>query len=128
MVTFLSQEWLDLNQQLAADLPARPGATLRLQIVVSGAPDGEVVYSQRIEDGRIRAATLGPDADAEVVLTQTYADALAIANGDLELDAGIMQGRVKMTGTTGDLMAILPLIQSPEYRALLAELAAKTET
>lgn len=128
MVAFLSQEWLDLHQQLSADLPVRPGASLRLQIVVSGAPDGEVIYTQRIEDGRIVAATLGADAEAEVVLTQTYADAQAIANGDLELDAGFMQGRVKMTGTTGDLMAILPLTQSPEYKALLAEVAAKTDT
>lgn len=128
MVAFLSQEWLDLHQRLAADLPARAGATLRLQIVVSGGPEGEVVYTQRIEDGRIAAATLGADAEAEVVLTQTYADARAIADGDLELDAGFMQGRVKMTGTTGDLMTILPLTQSREYKALIAEVAAKTET
>jgi len=127
MVAFLSQEWLDLHQQLGADLPARRGVSLRLQVVVSGGPDGEVIYTQRIEDGRIVAATLGADADAEVVLTQTYADALAIANGDLELDAGFMQGRVKMTGSTGDLMAILPLIQSHEYKTLLTEVAAKTE-
>jgi len=128
MVAFLSQEWLDLHQRTAADLPPRPGATLRLQIVVSGAPDGEVVYTQQIEDGRIRAADLGADAEAAVVLTQTYADARAIADGDLELVAGFMQGRVKMTGTTGDLMAILPLTQSREYQALLAEVAAQTQT
>ena len=127
MVQFLSQDWLDLHQKLTADLPERLGATLSLQIVVSGAPDGDVVYTQRIDDGRIVAATLGADADADVVLTQTYADAVAIANGDLDVSAGFMQGRVKMTGTTGDLMAILPLTQSQGYKAALAELASQTE-
>lgn len=127
MVAFLSQDWLDLHEKLAADLPERPGATALLQIVVSGAPEGEVVYTQRVEDGRIVAAALGADGEADVVLTQTYADAVAIAKGELEVSAGFMQGRVKMAGTTGALMAILPLTQSEEYKVLLAEVAAKTD-
>lgn len=121
MVAFLSQEWLDRQRELGAKLPERPGASLLLQIVVTGAPEGDVAYVQRFEDGRITEASLGADAAAEVVLTQKHPDALAIARGELALAAGVMQGRVKMTGTTGALMKLLPVLQSDEYRTALAD-------
>jgi hypothetical protein len=38
-----------------------------------------------------------------------------------------MQGRVKVTGNMGKLMSLMPLTQSPEYKAIAATLAAETE-
>ena len=127
MAAFLSPEWVELQAQLAADLPERPGASARLQIVVTGAPEGEVAYVQQIEDGRLTATSLGRDDAADVTLTQTHPDAVAIARGDLDANAAFMQGRVKVTGNMGSLMALMPLTQSPEYQAFLAALAEQTD-
>jgi putative sterol carrier protein len=127
VAAFLSSEWIELQRQLAADLPERPGASARLQVVVTGTPDGEVTYVQQIEDGRLTEASLGRDDAADVTLTQTHADAVAIARGDLDANAAFMQGRVKVTGNMGSLMALMPLTQSPEYQAFLVALAEQTE-
>lgn len=126
-VAYLSQAWLDLQQSLAQDLPERPGATALVQYVVTGTPDGEVRYVQSVVDGRLAATALGDDADAEVTLTQTYADARQIAEGELDASAAFMQGRVKVVGDMGKVMALMPLTQSEEYQARLAEVTGQTE-
>jgi predicted lipid carrier protein YhbT len=125
-VAYLSQGWLDLQRELLGALPERPGATARVQRVVSGAPDGEVRYADHIVDGRLTAATLGDDPEAEVTLTQTYADAVQVARGELDVNAAFMQGRVKVVGDMGKVMALMPLTDSDEYRAAVAALADRT--
>jgi len=127
MVKYLSQAWLDLQKALAKDLPERPGATARVQYVVTGTPDGEVRYVQAVVDGRLDEIALGDDPAAELTLTQTCADALQIAKGELDASAAFMQGRVKVTGDMGKVMALMPLTQSDEYRATLAQVSAQTE-
>lgn len=127
MATFLTQDWLDLHRSLASDLPERPGATARIQIVVAGAPHGEVAYVQTIEDGRLVACALGRDEAADVTLTQTYADAAQIATGELDGTAAFMQGRAKLVGDMARYMAVMPLLQSPENRAVVASLGGQTE-
>ena len=52
-----------------ARTPERPGATPRMQYVVTGAPDGDVKYYTVIENGKITREQLGEDADAEFTLT-----------------------------------------------------------
>ena len=126
-VTHLSQPWLDLQREVLGDLPTRPGASARVQYVVSGGPDGEVRYTQDIVDGRLAAAALGTDLDAEVTFAQTYADSVEIARGTLDANAAFMQGRVKVVGDMGKVMALMPLTSSDEYRAALAEVAARTD-
>jgi putative sterol carrier protein len=124
---YLTQEWLDLQKELAADFPAKPGATARMQSVVTGAPDGDVTYHTVIEDGKIVVAALGEDADAEFTLTQSYDDAVKVLKGELDANAAFMQGRVKVTGNMGKLMSLMPLTQSPEYKAIQQDVAARTE-
>lgn len=127
MVAFLSQEWLDRQRELAAALPERPGASARVQVVVAGAPGGEVAYVQVFDDGRLVECSLARDDSADVALNQTYADAVAIATGELDASAAFMQGRVKVVGSMGALMAVLPVLQSHEYEAARADLAAETD-
>jgi putative sterol carrier protein len=81
------------------------------------------------EDGRLTAVTPGAvdDAEVDVTINETYADAVAIATGELDLHVGFMQGRVKLVGPTGSLMAVLPVTQSDEHRALVQRLAEETE-
>lgn len=126
MVPYLSQAWLDLQLVAAKDLPERPGATARVQYVVTGAPEGEARYHQSVVDGRLAEVGLGDDPDAEVTLTQTYADAREVAAGELDASAAFMQGRTKVVGDMGKVMALMPVTQSAEYRAALAEVNRQT--
>jgi len=129
MAALLSPEWLDERGELGAHLPERPGASVRLQHVVSGAPDGPLAYVEVFEDGRLTAVSWGPAEDTvvDVTINETYADAVAIAGGELDLHVGFMQGRVKVVGPMGALMAVLPATQSEEHKALVQQLAGQAD-
>lgn len=127
MAKYLSQEWLDLQRQLAQDFPERPGATARMQYVVTGAPEGDVRYYTVIENGLMQENTLGTDDTAEFTLSTTYDDSVKILNGDLDANAAFMQGRMKVTGNMGKLMSLMPLTQSAEYKAIQAQVSDQTE-
>jgi putative sterol carrier protein len=127
MAKYLTQEWLDLQKELAQDFPERPGATARMQYLVTGTPDGDVKYFTVIENGKIVENTLGDDPQNEFTLSQTYDDSVRILNGELDANAAFMQGRIKVVGNMGKLMSLLPLTQSAEYKAILAKVAEQTE-
>ena len=127
MPKFLSQEWLDKGRELAESQPERPGASARMQYVVTGAPDGDVKYYWVLENGKLLEAKVGEMEDPEVTLTQTYDDALKIQKGELDANAAFMQGRIKVTGNMAKLMSLLPLTNAPEYKQLQTEIQAVTE-
>lgn len=128
MAKFLSQEWHDETRKMAESQPERMGASARLQYVLTGAPDGgEVRYYWVIVDGKLVESGLGDLDDAEITLTLSHADALLIQQGELDSNAAFMQGRVKVTGDTPKLMALLPITQSPEYKQLQREINEVTE-
>ena len=127
MAAFLSQEWLALGVEAGLSLPETPGASLRLQQVVTGAPQGDVRYVTVIEDGRTVEQRLGDDPDADLVITTTYADALAMHRGELDLNTGFMQGRVKIGGDIAKVFALLPLAGRSEWAAAQARVSAATE-
>jgi alkyl sulfatase BDS1-like metallo-beta-lactamase superfamily hydrolase len=124
---YLTQEWLDTARSLAQDQPERPGASATMQFVVSGGPDGDVKYFWVLHNGVLAEATLGELPDAEVTLTTTYADSVAIQKGDLDANAAFMQGKTKVTGNMAKLMQLMPLTMSPEYRALQDQVRKVTE-
>jgi putative sterol carrier protein len=119
---------MDRARQLTGDLPETPGASVRLQQVVTGAPGGDVTYHVVIEDGRTVAQALGEDPEgAEVTLIATYDDSVRILLGELDASAAFMQGRVKVTGNMAKVMALLPLTNSPEHRQAQAQLRDDTQ-
>ena len=127
MAKYLTQEWLDLNKELAQEFPEKPGASARMQNVVTGAPEGDVSYYQVIENGKMIESKLGEDPDAEFTITTSYEDSVKIAKGELDANAAFMQGRMKVSGNMGKLMALMPLTQSAEYKAIAEKTRAQTE-
>ncbi|MEA3075167.1 MAG: hypothetical protein QOF60_75 [Actinomycetota bacterium] len=127
MAKWLTQEWLDEQTRLSADQPDRPGASARMQYVISGGPDGEIRYYWVLEDGHLRENSLGTLDDAELTLTQSYEDALKIQQGELDEQAAFMQGRIKVEGNMAKLMALLPITSSPEYRDLQTKIREITD-
>jgi len=127
MAKYLSQEWLDEGKDLAQEFPERPGATAHMQYRVTGGPDGDVSYYQVVQDGTITESKLGDDPDADFTLNVSYDDSVKVQQGELDPTAAFMQGRVKVTGAMGKLMALLPLTQSPEYKAIQEKIRAITE-
>jgi len=126
-VKFLSQEWLDAQASEASSFPERPGASARMQYKVTGAPDGDVTFHTVIENGRIVENALGDDSSADFTRTVPYRDFAEINKGELDGEAAFMQGRVKVAGDMGKVMALIPLTHSPEYRTALEKLDARTE-
>jgi putative sterol carrier protein len=124
---YLTQEWLDEGRELAKDQPDRPGASAKMQYVVTGAPDGDIKYYWVLENGKLLESSLGEIADADFTLTSTYDDSVAIAKGELDANAAFMQGKMKVTGNMGKLMQLMPLTMSPEYQELGEKLRAITE-
>lgn len=127
MAKYLSQEWLDESRLMAADQPERPGASVKMNYVVTGAPEGEVTYHWILENGKLVDSKLGGLDGAEVTLTMTYEDAVKQAKGELDPNAAFMQGRVKVTGNMAKLMSLLPLTNAPEYKELQAKIAEITD-
>jgi SCP-2 sterol transfer family len=129
-VAFLGAEWLALARELFGDVALCPGATARVQRVVTGAPDGDVVFTLAFEDGRLVDVAVADgdelDPDAELTITMTYADTLALASGDLDLSVAVMQGRAKVAGSMSALLAILPVTRSRDFRAARAALHERT--
>ena len=127
MAKWLTQEWLDEGRSSAEGQPERPGATARMQYVITGGPDGDIRYYWVLENGKLLESQLGELPDAEVTLTQSYEDAMRIQKGELDANAAFMQGRVKVTGNMAKLLALLPITNSAEYKQLQAEILAITE-
>lgn len=127
MSEWLSEAWFEELRQVLADQPEHPGASARVQFVLVGGPDGEVRYFWVVEDGRVVACSLGDLLDdAELTLTESWEDALAMQRGELDPSAAFMQGRIKVGGSMTRLLALLPLLSSAEHRAAMASLNERT--
>jgi predicted lipid carrier protein YhbT len=127
MPKWLTQEWLDETRKMAESQPERPGASARMQYVVSGGPDGDIKYYWVLENGKLLESQLGEMPDAEVTMTQTYEDAQKIQKGELDANAAFMQGRIKVQGNMAKLMALMPLTNAPEYKELQKQIQEITD-
>jgi putative sterol carrier protein len=124
---FLTPEWFVETRRLGAASTPHAGVSGRVQLVISGAPDGDVKCSLVVEDGRIVDAAVGDLADAELTMTLDYATAVEIQQGSLDPNVAFMQGRSKAAGNTGTLLHLLPLTRTDGYRAFQEQLRAVTE-
>ena len=127
MSKYLTQEWLDETGKMADSQPERPGASARMQYVITGGPEGDIKYYWILENGKILESKLGELPDADFTMTFTYDDSVKVQKGELDANAAFMQGRMKVTGNMGKLMTLMPLTNSPEYKALQEEIREITE-
>ena len=125
-VPLLSQAWLDLQRELTADLPVRPGAAARIEYRVTGGPDGEVVFHQVMEDGRIVDSGLGPADEPDFTVLIGHAEFVEVVRGELDQTVGFMQGRVKVTGNIGRMLSVLPVTTSEPWRTAAQRVLAAT--
>ena len=127
MPKYLSQEWLDEFVKLAVDQPTRPGATVKIQYKASNGPDGDVDYYWVIDEGKILDAQLGMVDGADFTMTTAYDDAVKVQKGELDATAAFMQGKMKVAGNMAKMMSLLPITNSPEWKALQEKVNAATE-
>ena len=127
MSKYLTQEWLDETAKMGDSQPERPGASARMQYVITGGPEGDIKYYWILENGKILESKLGELPDADFTMTLTYDDSMKVQKGELDPNAAFMQGRMKVTGNMGKLMTLMPLTNSPEYKALQEEIREITE-
>jgi len=113
-VRYLSQEWIDAyNDALAGDAvrAAVKGKSATIQMVVSDAPDGEVHYWLRIEDGGASAG-LGDLDGTDVTIRQSYETSAQVNRGELDGQKAFTQGKVKIGGKMLKMMQLRgPLTQ-----------------
>jgi putative sterol carrier protein len=124
---WLSAEWFDQTLAMAGDLPAHPGLSARIQYDITGGPEGDVSYYSVVEDGRLKATAGGTIDAPDVTLTMLWGDAVAIQQGDLDPNVAFMQGRMKVAGSMGVMMTLLPMTNTPEYQDLRRRIAEVTQ-
>jgi putative sterol carrier protein len=96
-------------------------ATYRLQYLVKGGS----AFSTVVTDGALASTVPGEEPDgADLVVSLGTAEAAALGSGELLLDEGFMMGKIKIEGSMGMVMELLPLLRSPEYGAAVAAGAA----
>ena len=71
----------------------------------------------------VRDRSQNPD----VTLTFSWDDARSVLTGELDPNVAFMQGRMKVAGSMGVMMALLPATNTDEYGDLRRRIAAVTE-
>ena len=112
-VKYLSEEWASsVTEALrrSSDFQsAAAGKSVKIQQVVTDAPQGEVRYYFDLTDGDPHIA-LGELPGAEATITQDYPTAVGIDKGELHATAAFMQGKVKISGNMMKLMQLQNVI------------------
>jgi hypothetical protein len=127
MSRWLSEAWFGERLADADDRPERPGVDGRLQLEVTGGPDGDVAAYWVLADGRPVGGGPGRTDGADVTLTAAWSDAVAMERGELDPNVAYMQGRLKVAGSMGLVLELLPLARTPEDRERRRQAAGLTE-
>ncbi len=127
MTRWLTPEWFDETRAMGSELPGRAGLSARIQFEVTGGPEGDVTCHWVLEDGRPVSSARGASGTPDVTLTMVWDDAEAMQRGDLDPNVAFMQGRMKVAGSMGVMMALLPVTNTPEYQDLRRRIASVTE-
>ncbi len=98
-------------EALAASLKPAPGKGEGLDRTLScTVPDLDVVFSGRLHDGRVDGLTTAEASKAQVRLTASSDDLVALSTGALDGSAAWKSGRLKVSASLGDLLKLRALL------------------
>ena len=102
MIRYLSLEWLEaLTAEVAANAALQSLAgqhQIGVTQVVTGGPEGTVVYHLQVGDGAARFGA-GPAEPEDVRMEQTWDTAVGVATGELNAQEAFIKGRILLTGS-----------------------------
>lgn len=116
-VKFLSEEWATAIQDAVNNdenfKNVAGSISICVQQEITGCPDGDKTYHMGINDGEA-FVELGVTDKADLTLKQSYATAVAIAKGELNLQSAFMGGQIQVQGNLALAMQYQPALQSLE--------------
>jgi hypothetical protein len=105
----LSDEWFASARAAVATMEAPEDVHVAVGQVVLGRPGGDLAY-QLLCDGGTCTLVSGVDR-AEVVLTESYETALAVAEGRRSAGHALLDGDIVLRGDGSHLIVAMPLIE-----------------
>jgi hypothetical protein len=128
MAAFLTDEWFALLRDEAASWPSRPGVGATLQCVVASAPSGKLQFVLRFVDGRLTEMSMGKRDPVDCTLQCSYAQASALARGEVDREVAYMRGDLKIDGDyAAYILRLHPLFESKEFAATCQSLRERTQ-
>jgi hypothetical protein len=100
---FLSDQWI----ASMVGRGAAPGPSGTVQVVVTGAPDGDGKWHFRLDDGVVVEAEPGTRPAPDLTLTVGYPEGTAMAAGELDPTVAFMRGTIKTAGDPGLVLDVL---------------------
>ena len=112
MIRYLSLDWIDaLSAEVAADPRLAELAhthAIGVTQVVTGGPEGDVVYHLQLGDGSIDFGA-GDAFPEDVRMQQTWDTAVAVATGTVNAQDAFIDGRILLTGDQQKLIDAQPV-------------------
>jgi len=128
VIRYLSLEWLDaLTGEVDANAALQSLAdkhSIGVTQVVTGGPEGTVVYHLQIGDGAARFGA-GPADPEDVRMEQTWDTAVGVATGKLNAQEAFIKGRILLTGSQQRLVDSQPVFGALD--AVFANVRERTE-
>ena len=102
VIRYLSLEWLDaLTGEVDANAALQSLAdnhSIGVTQVVTGGPEGTIVYHLQVGDGAARFGAGAADPE-DVRMEQTWDTAVGVATGELNAQEAFIKGRILLTGS-----------------------------
>ena len=112
MIRYLSLEWLEaLTSEVTASTVLQSLAEqhqIGVTQVVTGGPEGTVVYHLQVGDGAARFGA-GAAEPEDVRMEQTWDTAVGVATGELNAQEAFIKGRILLTGSQQRLVESQPV-------------------
>ncbi|MCE9622345.1 MAG: SCP2 sterol-binding domain-containing protein [Actinomycetia bacterium] len=128
MIRYLSLEWLDaLTEQVEANTALQSLAvqhSIGVTQVVTGGPEGDVVYHLQVGNGAARFGA-GAAEPEDVRMEQTWETAVGVATGELNAQEAFIKGRILLTGSQQRLVESQPVFGALD--AVFATVRERTE-
>lgn len=127
-VRYLSLDWIEeLTNVVARDERLRELAgehRIGVTQLVSGGPEGDVVYHLQVADGDARFGP-GPADPEDVRMEQSWDTAVAVATGELNAQEAFVNGHIRLYGDQQKLLDAQPVFGALD--AVFSDVRRRTE-